>query len=204
MKTIRLRAGRERSLLRHHPWVFDGAVDKGRADAGETVRIDGADGGFLAWGAYSPDSRIRVRAWSFDPDERIDPAFFERRIAAAVQTREGLAIASDGVRLVHGEADGLPGLVVDRYADTLVAQFGAAGVERWRDVIADALLRTTGCTRLYGWLRGDGDTTVTIREHDWKLTLDVGAATRPAPTSTSATTARASRNWCGSTAVHAC
>jgi len=190
MKTIRLRAGRERSLLRHHPWVFDGAVDKGRADAGETVRIDGADGGFLAWGAYSPDSRIRVRAWSFDPDERIDAAFFERRITAAVQTRDGLAIASDGVRLVHGEADGLPGLVVDRYADTLVAQFGAAGVERWRDVIADALLRTTGCTRLYersdasvrqleglpertGWLRGDGDTTVTIREHDWKLTLDV-------------------------------
>jgi 23S rRNA (cytosine1962-C5)-methyltransferase len=190
MKSIRLRPGRERSLLHRHPWVFDGAVDKGRADAGETVRVEAADGRFLAWGACSPASRIRVRAWSFDEAERIDRGLFERRIAAAVATRAALAIDSDGVRLVHAEADGLPALVVDRYGDTLVAQFGAAGVERWRDTIADALLQATGCSRLYersdaavrqmegleertGWLRGDGDTAVTIREHGWRLTLDV-------------------------------
>ncbi|MCP5287249.1 MAG: class I SAM-dependent methyltransferase [Burkholderiaceae bacterium] len=193
MKSIRLRPGRERSLLHRHPWVFDGAVDKGRADAGETVRVESADGRFLAWGAFSPASRIRVRAWSFDEAERIDHAFFARRIQAAVAARQALAIDSDGLRLVHAEADGLPALVVDRYGDTLVAQFGAAGVERWRETIADALLQATGCTRLYersdaavrqmegleercGWLRGGGepdDTGVTIREHGWRLTLDV-------------------------------
>jgi 23S rRNA (cytosine1962-C5)-methyltransferase len=104
--------------------------------------------------------------------------------------RQRLAIDSDGVRLVHGEADGLPGLIVDRYADTLVAQFLSAGSERHKARIADALLAATGCTRLHersdsgvrkleglaavtGWLRGSGDTGVTIREHGWRLTLDV-------------------------------
>ncbi len=190
MKVIRLRDGRERALLRRHPWVFDGAIAKGGGDAGETVRVEAADGRFLACGAFSPASAIRVRAWSFDEAERIDRAFFSRRVAAAVAAREGLAIASDGVRLVHGEADGLPGLVVDRYGDTVVAQFGAAGVERWRETIAEALLEATGSTRLYersdaavrqleglpersGWLRGDGPTALTIREHGWTLGLDV-------------------------------
>ncbi len=190
MKTIRLRDGRERSLQRRHPWVYEGSVAKGGADAGETVRVEAADGRFLAWGAYSPSSVIRVRAWSFDEGERIDRAFFVRRVAAAVQARAGLGIASDGVRLVHGEADGLPGLVVDRYADVLCAQFGSAGVDRWRDVIADALLSATGLARLYersdaavrrleglderrGWLRGAGATEVEIGEHGWRLTLDL-------------------------------
>ena len=84
MKAIRLRAGKERSLLRRHPWVFEGSVDKGRADPGETVRVETADGRFLAWGAYSGSSMIRVRAWSFIETERIDRGFFERRIAAAL------------------------------------------------------------------------------------------------------------------------
>ncbi len=192
MKVVRLREGKERSLLKRHPWVFQGSVDKGRADAGETVRVEAHDGRFLAWGAYSPTSQIRVRAWSFDETERIDAAFFARRIEAAVAVRARLPIASDGVRLVHGEADGLPGLIVDRYADTLVAQFLSSGTERWKPALADALLAATGCTRLYersdsgvrgleglepatGWLRGDGATEVTIREHDWRLTLDVAS-----------------------------
>ena len=190
MKSIRLREGRQRSLLRRHPWVFEGSIARGGADAGETVRVDAADGSFLAWAAYSPGSAIRLRAWSFDASERIDAAFFERRIARAVALRERLAVPSDGVRLVHGEADGLPGLVVDRYADTLVAQFLAAGVERWKSVIADALCRVCGVTRLYersdasvrgleglptqtGWLRGDGPTEVAIREHEWRFTVDI-------------------------------
>ena len=190
MKTIRLRAGRERSLQRRHPWVFDGSVAGGRADVGETVRVEAHDGRFLAWGAYSPASSIRVRAWSFDEAERIDRGFFARRIAAAIEVRAKLAIASDALRLVHGEADGLPGLVVDRYADTMVAQFGAAGVERWRETIADALVQACGGARLYersdaavraleglpercGWLRGEGATAIAIVEHGWRLTLDV-------------------------------
>lgn len=190
MKTITLREGKERSLLRRHPWVFQGSVAKGKADPGETVRVEASDGRFLAWAAYSPSSMIRVRVWSFDEAERIDAAFFERRIASALALRARLPIASDGVRLVHGEADGLPGLIVDRYADVLSAQFLSAGTERWKAVIADALLAATGLTRLYersdsgvrqleglapvsGWLRGDGDTAVTIAEHGWRLTLDV-------------------------------
>ena len=190
MKSIRLRAGRERSLLRHHPWVFEGSIERGRADAGETVRIEDATGRFLAWGAYSPQSAIRVRAWSFDEGERIDAAFFERRLAAAIALRARLGIASDGVRLVHGEADGLPGLVVDRYADALCAQFQFAGLERWKAVLVQALLDETGATRLYersdtrarqlegleertGWLAGDGATEVGIREHGWRFEVDM-------------------------------
>ncbi|MDE2401065.1 MAG: class I SAM-dependent methyltransferase [Burkholderiales bacterium] len=201
MKTITLREGKERSLQRRHPWIFQGSIAKGGADSGETVRVQSHDGQFLAWGAFSPSSQIRVRAWSFDEAERIDAAFFERRIAQAVAMRERLAIAtlaSDGVRLIHGEADGLPGLVVDRYGDLLSAQFLSAGIERWREPIAEALLRVTGCQHLYersdvnvreleglaqrtGWLRRPDaadpqtapTTEVTIREHAWRLSLDV-------------------------------
>ncbi len=149
MKRIALREGRERSLLRHHPWVFESSVRSGRADAGETVRVEAADRRFLAWAAYSPASSIRLRAWSFDEAERIDAAFFERRIARAVALRERLLVPSDGVRLIHGEADGLPGLIVDRYAGTLVAQFLSAGAERWKTAIADALCRVSGLSLLY-------------------------------------------------------
>jgi 23S rRNA (cytosine1962-C5)-methyltransferase len=171
MKAIRLREGKERSLLRRHPWVFEGSIARGRADAGETVRVEASDGRFLAWGAFSPSSSIRVRAWSFDEAERIDHAFFKRRVARALALRARLPIDSDGVRLVHGEADGLPGLIVDRYGNTLSAQFLSAGMERWREAVADVLLGATGLDRLYersdssvraleglepraGWLRG--------------------------------------------------
>lgn len=190
MKTITLRPGKERSLLKRHPWVFESSIARGGGDSGETVRVVAADGQFLAWAAFSPQSQIRLRAWSFDEAERIDAAFFQRRVAQALAMRARLPIASDAVRLIHGEADGLPGLIVDRYVDTLVAQFTSAGVERWKAVIADALLAATGLTRLYersdaqareweglpvqtGWLRGEGATALTIREHDWQLTLDV-------------------------------
>jgi 23S rRNA (cytosine1962-C5)-methyltransferase len=190
MKTITLRHGKERLLERHHPWVFESSVGGGKADPGETVRVQTADGSFVGWAAYSPSSMIRLRFWSFVEDERIDRAFFERRIAHAIALRARLSIASDSVRLVHGEADGLPGLIVDRYGDTLSAQFLSIGAERWKAVITDALLAATGLTRLYersdsnvrtlegleptaGWLRGDGTTELTIHEHDLKLTLDV-------------------------------
>ncbi|MGE4243762.1 class I SAM-dependent rRNA methyltransferase [Ramlibacter sp.] len=190
MKVIRLREGKERSLLRRHPWIFESAVARGGGDAGETVRVEGGDGRFLAWAAFSPASRIRARAWSFDEGERIEPAFFARRVRDAIALRGRLAIASDGLRLVHGESDGLPGLIVDRYGDTLVAQFLSAGVERWKKVLADALLAATGLSRLYersdansrgleglqpatGWLRGEGPTELAIREHDWRFGVDI-------------------------------
>src|ERR1700712_939092 len=109
MKTVRLRPGKERSAQRRHPWIFEGSVAAGKADAGETVRVEDEAGRFLAWAAYSPLSSIRLRAWTFDEGERIEPPFFARRIGAAVDMRARLGVASDGVRLVHGEADGLPG-----------------------------------------------------------------------------------------------
>ena len=190
MKTIRLKEGKERSLLRRHPWIFDSAIARGGADPGETVRVESHEGRFLAWAAFSPTSRIRARAWSFDEKQRIDAAFFAATVARAVGARSRMDIRSDGMRLVHGESDGLPGFIVDRYGDTLVAQFLASGVERFKGVLADALLKTTGLARLYersdassraleglqpvtGWLRGEGPTEITITEHDWKLTLDV-------------------------------
>lgn len=190
MKVIRLRAGKERSLLRRHPWVFQGSVEKGKADAGETVRVESDSGQFLCWASFSPSSMIRVRAWSFDESERVDAEFFDRRVRRAIAVRERMPIVSNARRLIHGEADGLPGLIVDRYDDTLVAQFLSAGTERWKQTIADSLVAATGLSRLYersdsgvrqleglppvtGWLRGDGHTELTIEEHEWKLTLDV-------------------------------
>jgi 23S rRNA (cytosine1962-C5)-methyltransferase len=190
MKSIRLRPGKEKSLLRRHPWVFESAIAKGAADPGETVRVEAHDGSFLAWAAFSPASRIRARCWSFDPQQRIEPAFFAQRVQAAVRARERMGIASDGMRLVHGESDGLPGLVVDRYGDTLVAQFLSAGVQRWKAALASALLEATGLQRLYersdtnsrsleglepqtGWVQGEGATEVEIREHGWRFRVDI-------------------------------
>ncbi|MDO8720058.1 MAG: class I SAM-dependent methyltransferase [Polaromonas sp.] len=149
MKIIRLRDGKERSLLRRHPWIFDGAIASGGADAGETVRVESHAGQFLGWAAFSPSSKIRARVWSFDESQRIDASFFAARIDQAIKARGRFDIKSNGLRLIHGESDGLPGLVVDRYADTLVAQFSSCGTEKWKSVIVQSLLEQTGLTRLY-------------------------------------------------------
>ena len=157
---IQLKAGREKSLKRRHPWIFSGAVDKvsGKPGSGDTVEVKNSSGNVLARAAYSPKSQIRARVWTFDPAEEVDAAFFRNRVMRALAMREGLPAAKTGnaLRLIHGESDGLPGLIVDRYADVLVAQFLAAGVERWRDPILDALAELTGCEAIYE--RSDADT----------------------------------------------
>ncbi|MDO9197930.1 class I SAM-dependent rRNA methyltransferase [Rhodoferax sp.] len=190
MKTIRLRAGKERSLLRRHPWIFESAIAKGAADAGETVRVESFEGNFLAWAAYSPASKIRARVWSFDESQRIDATFLIAAVASSVRARGRFDLQSDSMRLVHGESDGLPGLIVDRYGDTLVAQFLSSGAERWKEVLTDALLAATGLSRLYersdasgraleglpevsGWLRGEGPVDLVLREHDWRLAVNI-------------------------------
>ena len=190
MKTLRLKPGKEKSLLRRHPWVFESAIASGGGDAGETIRIDSHDGNFLAWAAYSPPSKIRARVWSFSESARIDAAFLGAACARSIKSRSLFDIKSDGMRLIHGESDGLPGLVVDKYGDTLVAQFSSCGSERFKGDIAQLLLRETGLSRLYersdasvraleglpeatGWLAGSGSTEIIITEHDWKLSLDV-------------------------------
>ena len=195
MSTYVLSPGREKSLLHRHPWVFSGAIAsvKGEVSPGATVEVMAEDGRFLARAAASPASQIRARVWSFDQAEKIDAAFFERRLAAAVAWRAPLfSEGNTAARLVHAESDGLPGLIVDRYNDTLVVQILSAGAEVWRETIFDALVRVTGCTRIFersdvevraleglparsGPVRGKGPTELTIAEHGLQYVVDVAA-----------------------------
>jgi 23S rRNA (cytosine1962-C5)-methyltransferase len=151
-----LKAGREKSLKRRHPWVFSGAVAKvqGAPGPGETVGVWSATGEFLAVAAYSPDSQIAARVWDWDERE-VDAAFFGERIGQAVAQRRALMGETAAARLVHGESDGLPGIVADRYGDTVVMQLNSAGADRWREAIADALLAASGASRV--WERSDAD-----------------------------------------------
>ncbi len=191
MNIVRLHPGKERSLLRRHPWVFAGSVARGGADSGDTVRVEADDGRFLAWAAYSPRSQIRLRAWSFDPDQRIDAAFIAARVDAAIDRRRALGLDLRACRLVHGESDGLPGCIVDRYADVVVLQSGSAGIDRWKPHIVAALRAALPEVRVYersdaalrereglrpatGWIPPDGgDTAVEIVENGLRLGVDV-------------------------------
>ena len=152
MKSLHLKAGRDKSLKRRHPWIFSGAVERvdGEPASGETLLVKAA-GQPVALAAWSPQSQICARVWSFDSGVRIEKSFFESAIRKAIQFRASLPAFqhSNALRLVHGESDGLPGLIVDRYADVLVAQFLSAGAEHWREVILDALVAETGCEAIY-------------------------------------------------------
>lgn len=138
-----LKAGRERSLRRRHPWVFSGAIERvdGSAAAGTTVDVVGSSGELLARAAYSPASQIRARVWTFDAREAVDAAFFRRRLNRAIESRRrlGLDDAQMACRLVYSESDGVPGLIVDRYGEFLVCQFSSAGAEAWRETIVEVL-----------------------------------------------------------------
>jgi 23S rRNA (cytosine1962-C5)-methyltransferase len=171
MPSLILNPGREKSLLRRHPWVFSGAVSRvaGEPASGETVDLRAADGQFLGWAAYSPISQIRARLWTFDPSEQVDEDFFRRRLQRAIAARTpalllgerpgvlppDMGVRSNSLRLVYAESDGLPGLIVDRYADTLVLQSLTAGSEYWKDTLADLLVELTGLKDLYE--RSDAD-----------------------------------------------
>lgn len=148
---IQLKRGREKSLRRRHPWIFSGAVEKATGKSGETVEVRDAAGKFVAKAAYSPKSQIRARVWTFDAAEQVDAGFFRGRIQKALALREALPAArhSNALRLVNGESDGLPGLIVDRYADVAVAQFLSAGAERWREPLLDALSELSGCEAVF-------------------------------------------------------
>ena len=159
MPALVLKPGREKSLLRRHPWIFSGAIGRveGNPDSGGTVDLLSSKGDFLARAAYSPLSQIRARVWTFDPSETVDADFFHRRLHSSLVTRHTLNVSrdTDALRLVHAESDGLPGLIVDRYAGTLVVQFLATGAEYWRETIADLLLELTGLKDIYE--RSDAD-----------------------------------------------
>ncbi len=141
--TVRLLPGRQKSLARRHPWIFAGAIGavSGDPGLGETVEVVSSAGTWLARGAFSPASQIRVRVWTWDEAEAVDADYFRRRLAAALARRAELAHnpGTNAYREVHGESDGLPGLIVDRYGTSRVTQFLSAGAERWRPTLVEAL-----------------------------------------------------------------
>jgi 23S rRNA (cytosine1962-C5)-methyltransferase len=156
MLVVQLKSGREKALLRGHPWIFSGSINNvdpgnGETIAGETARIVDAKGEFLAWGAYNPASKIRVRVWSRDQDRKIDREFFRGRLENAIRLRRGILDFGEynAYRLVHAESDGLPGFIVDRYADTLVVQFLTSGAEYWRETFVEMLDNLIECERIY-------------------------------------------------------
>ncbi len=206
MKTIKLKPGKERSLLRRHPWIFESAIHPLNNDvhtlhslrSGDTIRIESDEGRPLAVASFSPTSQIRARVWSFDTEAIIDHRFFKNAIRAALACRKALPIASNAFRAVHGESDGLPGVIVDVYGDTAVVQITSAGAERWKDAIAQAIVSELGVARIYersdssvrkleglephqGWLYPalkDAETRSTIvsfEEHGLKYEVDVAS-----------------------------
>jgi len=158
--SVVLKGGREKSLLRRHPWVFSGAVERieGAPENGDTVAVVDAAGSFLAWAGYSAHSQITGKVWSWAANETIDRDFFSKKISQALAARRDLGLEknSNGMRLIHAESDGLPGLIVDQYGDVLVMQLGSAAADRWRDACADILQEL--CQPVCIYERSDADT----------------------------------------------
>jgi len=153
MSEIILKHGREKSLLRRHPWIFSGAINtvQGTPKIGETVDVISSTGEFLARAAYNANSNIVGRVWTFDQSEQVNPQLFEERLRRAIELRHKMSdlIPSNAMRIVHGESDGLPGLILDKYEDVFVVQFLTAGIEFWRKNIVDIIERTTSAKVLY-------------------------------------------------------
>lgn len=192
---IYLNIGREKSLLRKHPWVFSKAINKikGKPTLGDTVDIYDSKGNWLACGAYSPESQIRVRIWSFVPEQRIDRDFFFEKLANAQQRREFFIAQGEltGYRLIAGESDGLPGITIDRYDNFIVCQLLSAGADIYRHVIVDCLKELYPSCHVYersdvdvrkkeglplvtGWLTEPQESTeCVINEHGIKILVDV-------------------------------
>src|SRR5688572_1562814 len=165
MPVLILKQGREKSLLRRHPWIFSGAIHHADEDiaSGSTVDLLSFNKQFLARAAYSPQSQIRARVWTFE-DEIIDKEFFRKRIRATIAARSATLPSpltplplgeGDAIRLIYAESDYIPGLIVDRYGDVLVMQCLTAGAEYWKETFADLLLEETGLSTIYE--RSDAD-----------------------------------------------
>ena len=189
-----LKPGREKSLLRRHPWIFSGAIQQADANiaSGATVDLLSSDKQFLARASYSPHSQIRARVWTFE-EEVVDGEFFRKRIQATLKTRRRLNVErqSNAYRLIYAESDYIPGLIVDRYGDILVLQALTAGSEYWKETFADLLMEETGLSTLYersdadvreleglqpkvGILHGAiPDPQVTIHEHNLKFRVNL-------------------------------
>ena len=141
--TVILKRGREKSVLRKHPWVFSGAIARvENGMPGGIVRVLAHDGTFLARGYYNPRSQIRVRLLTWDENEPVDDEFWRRRIVRAWERRTSTLIRGEGTawRAIHAESDGVPGLIVDVYGPWLVVQFLTLGVEQAQEAIVRALV----------------------------------------------------------------
>ncbi|MBE4620880.1 class I SAM-dependent methyltransferase [Vibrio navarrensis] len=141
--SIYLAKGREKSVIRRHPWIFSRGIDKveGNPQLGETVDVLAHDGKWLAKAAYSPESQIRARVWSFEKQD-INKAFFVKRLQDAQLLRQEV-IERDGLtgyRLIAAESDGMPGVTIDRYQNFFVCQLLSAGAEHQKQNIVDALV----------------------------------------------------------------
>jgi 23S rRNA (cytosine1962-C5)-methyltransferase len=158
MPAVLLKPGREKSLLRRHPWIFSGAIQhvEDEPAPGGTVDLLTSNREFLARASYSPTSQIRARVWTFE-DEPVDKEFFRKRIRSALGSRRALNVGEDtnATRLIYAESDGIPGLIVDRYGEVLVLQSLTAGSEFWKETLADLLLEETGLPAIYE--RSDAD-----------------------------------------------
>jgi 23S rRNA (cytosine1962-C5)-methyltransferase len=196
MANIILRPGREKSLLRRHPWIFSGAIHKADDNiaSGSTVDLLSSDKHFLARAAYSPTSQIRARVWTFT-DEPVDEEFFRKRIRVALRSRDTWHLEPDtnSYRLIYAESDGISGLIVDKYNDVLVLQSLTTGSEYWKETLADILLEETGLTAIFersdadvreleglepkvGILRGDNpQLPITILEHNLKFNVNLAS-----------------------------
>lgn len=191
---IYLVKGREKSLRRKHPWVFSRGISKveGEPSLGETVDVFTHDGKWLAKAAYSPNSQIRARVWSFEKQE-INKAFFVKRIKDAQLLREDI-IERDGLtgyRLIAAESDGLPGITIDKYQDYLVCQLLSAGSEFYKQTLVEALLevfpdcniyersdvavrKKEGLEEITGVLHGEEPPkSVVIEENGIKISVDI-------------------------------
>jgi 23S rRNA (cytosine1962-C5)-methyltransferase len=190
--SVYLHPGREKSLLRHHPWIFASAVHRlqGKPHKGDTVEVLDARGKWLGRGAWSPDSSIRIRIWTFNETEVVDNTFFLRRLETAIAGRAGFSTVTNACRLVAAENDGLPGVTIDRYDNVLVCQLLSAGADKQRDKIVWALQKLLPGLAIYERsdvsirekeglplvthvLHGEVADTVTIMEHGMQVLVDV-------------------------------
>ena len=149
--SLHLKADRDRSLKRGHPWILSGAVAKieGDPQPGDTIRIIAANGTELATASYSPFSALRARVWSFDPNVEITAGFIAETINKAVAQRTADPELTHTCRLIFGDADGLPGLTVDRYGEVAVMEINSVGIVRLRDAVVSTLMKVEGITCVY-------------------------------------------------------
>lgn len=195
MPSVILKKAADSFIKRKHPWIFSGAIEKveGNPSNGEMVQIFTSNKKLVGSGSFSPSSQIRVRVWSFDPEEKIDIDFFKRKISLAHSLREKIIDTSktNAYRIINAESDGLPGLIVDRYADYLVCQFLSAGAEFHKKIIIDVLddifkpleifersdvdVRTKeGLQPVQGLLKGTlSEDFVEVRENGFKFLVDI-------------------------------